>query len=132
MYTQDQIITAMPAAGYTVVLGAAGSGKSAAALKRAAFFCRKAGAPAGPARHMEPAARVAAADAVRKGDAAAPPDRGGLSGFCTAQPEILRRDRRHRALSGRAPQSGLDPAGFEEMSGGTSGGAAFFHAPAVL
>ncbi|MBR4200858.1 MAG: AAA family ATPase [Oscillospiraceae bacterium] len=41
MYTQDQIITAMPAAGYTVVLGAAGSGKSAAALKRAAFFAAK-------------------------------------------------------------------------------------------
>ncbi|MBR3448944.1 MAG: AAA family ATPase [Oscillospiraceae bacterium] len=41
MYTQDQIITAMPAAGYTVVLGAAGSGKTAAALKRAAFFAAK-------------------------------------------------------------------------------------------
>ena len=41
MYTQDQIITAMPAAGYTVVLGAAGSGKTAAAMKRAAFFAAK-------------------------------------------------------------------------------------------
>lgn len=38
MNKQDQIITAMPAAGYTVVLGAAGSGKTTAALKRAAFF----------------------------------------------------------------------------------------------
>ena len=38
MNKQDQIITALPAAGYTVVLGAAGSGKTAAALKRACFF----------------------------------------------------------------------------------------------
>ena len=41
MNTQDPIITFMPAAGYTVVLGAAGSGKTTAALKRAVYFARQ-------------------------------------------------------------------------------------------
>ena len=38
MNTQDPIITFMPAAGFTVILGAAGSGKTTAALKRAVYF----------------------------------------------------------------------------------------------